>query len=221
MDFNQETLNYILYGIAYLTTFVAFSMKSIYWLRLFTIISSFFYSAYYYVAPQEPMWINILTESLLIAVNLIMLIIIWYQNSQIRFSDYEKELYETLFRDLLTPFEYLKLIRIAKFHHYKKGYFLTRKNETINNLFFIYNGRVSIYDDDKVIRQSSDGDFIGEISFKLKQETASATAQLDSDSVILQWPQKELNEFLERNPNMKNIFLSLLVTDLAKKLVQS
>ncbi|MDQ7089545.1 MAG: hypothetical protein Q9M50_02740 [Methylococcales bacterium] len=123
IDFNLDTLNYVLYAIAYLTTLLAFAMKSIYWLRLLTIISSFFYSAYYYSAPQEPMWINIWTEGLLVGVNLVMLVIIWYQNSTIKFSEYEQELYETLFHDLLSPFEYLKLIRIAKFSHYKKRLF--------------------------------------------------------------------------------------------------
>ena len=128
--FNQETLKYTLYAIASITTLIAFSMKSIYWLRIFAVISSLFYSAYYYnVIPEKPMWINILTEALLIAVNITMLIILWYKNTKANFSEYEKELYETLFHDLLTPFEYLKLIRIAKFHHYKKGHFLTHQNE--------------------------------------------------------------------------------------------
>jgi hypothetical protein len=210
-------LSYLIYIVAFGLSILAFSFKSIYLLRIFIAISSTFYGIYYYFFTVEPMWLDIISEVFLVLLNLGMLIYLSYSQSKVVFSKEEKELYEGIFNSLST-FEFYKLIKIARWKEYDQDELLIKKNEEVKNLFLIYNGEVHVMVEGLKKVTLQDGAFIGEISFNTgKLATADIYCQPMTRMVC--WDQKELKEFLKRNPNTKEHFNTIITQDLTKKLL--
>ena len=55
----------------------------------------------------------------------------------------DKELYETLFKDL-SPVEYLKITKIANWKTFKSGETIIRQEHLVTDLVLIYNGTVNV-----------------------------------------------------------------------------
>ena len=72
----------------------------------------------------------------------------------------DKELYETLFRDL-SPVEYLKVTKIAEWKKFKAGDTLIREAHLVTDLILIYNGTVDVMVKGKKVAQLKDGQFVG------------------------------------------------------------
>ena len=124
----------------------------------------------------------------------------------------DKELYETLFRDL-SPVEYLKISKVAEWKKYKSGETIIRQEHLVPDLILIYNGTVDIAVDGKGVAQLKDGQFVGEMSF-LTEKSATATCIVRHDTECLVWKQKEFKELLKRNPSLYYSIQSLLSNQL-------
>jgi CRP-like cAMP-binding protein len=212
----NDLISYIIYTIAYLSALVAFSMSSMFLLRVLVILSSTCYVIYYLIYPVEPLWLDIIAEGIFALVNAVMLVVLWFKQSQLKFSDEEKLLYQTYFSSM-SPFEYTKLIRIAKWTTCTKGYKLTEQAKVVSNLTFIYDGNADVIADGKKVIEVKTGSFVGEISFKL-QQPANATVEAQKNTRVVQWPQGDLSELIAKNPGMRNCVEALISIDLAKKL---
>ena len=103
----------------------SFLVKDILWLRLVSILASSFSVFYNWVIPIEPMWIAIHWNFVFIALNLYHIAVIIYEKRPIKMAPKDKELYETLFKDL-SPVEYLKITKIANWKKFKEGDTLIR-----------------------------------------------------------------------------------------------
>jgi hypothetical protein len=210
-------LSYLVYIIAYGASILAFSFKSIYLLRIFVAVSSTFYVIYYYYFPVEPMWLDIISEGFLVLLNVGMLVYLSYTQSKVVLSGEEKEMYEGIFNSL-SSFEYYKLIKIAKWKVYDSEELIIRKNTEVGSLYLIYNGEAHVISggDKKVTLQ--DGAFIGEISFN-SGKLATADIYCQPMTRVVEWDQNELKAFLNRNPNTKEHFNTIITQDLTKKLL--
>jgi hypothetical protein len=207
---------FILFFLAYATSLIAFTRKSLIWLRGLIAISSSFFALYYLLYPIEPLWLDIVSEAGVVLVNVIMIIILIRQNRGLHFKEEEKDLYQAFFSGF-SPFEFIKLNRLAKWNNYPEDFSLTKYGESVQSLFFLYDGHVKVYQDDKQVGEIFPGSFIGEISFTLGKD-ANATVITSQMSRVIEWTQNDLKDLLDRNPGMRNIFNSMITTDLAKKL---
>ena len=124
----------------------------------------------------------------------------------------DKELYETLFRDL-SPVEYLKISKVAEWKTFKCGETIIRQEHLVPDLILIYNGTVDVAVDGKGVAQLKDGQFVGEMSF-LTEKSATATCIVRHDTECLVWKQKEFKELLRRNPSLYYSIQSLLSNQL-------
>ncbi|NOT35777.1 MAG: cyclic nucleotide-binding domain-containing protein [Saprospiraceae bacterium] len=210
---------YVVYFLAYGASMLAFSFRSIYFLRIFTIISSSLYALYYFVFPVQPMWIDIVSESALVILNLVMFLYLSYSQSKVNFTVEEKELYDGLFHRL-SAFEFFKLVKSAKWSTYNTQEKLIEKNQKVRGIYLIYSGEAHVIraDDKKIILK--DGAFIGELSFN-SGNLASADIFVQPMTRLIYWDQEELKEFLKRNPSTKEHFNAIITDDLGKKLVFS
>ena len=129
----------------------------------------------------------------------------------------DKELYETLFRDL-SPVEYLKITKIANWKYFKKGDTLIRQEHLVTDLILIYNGTVDVKVAGKKVAELRDGQFVGEMSF-LTEKPATATCVVKHDTELLVWPQKEFKDLLKRNPSLYFTIQSLLSAQVSSALV--
>ena len=91
----------------------SFLVKDILWLRVVSILASLFSVFYNFYIPAEPMWLAINWNIVFVVVNLYHIAVIIYEKRPIKMAPKDKELYETLFRDL-SPVEYLKISKVAE-----------------------------------------------------------------------------------------------------------
>ena len=197
----------------------SFLVKDIFWLRIVSIIASLFSVFYNYVIPLEPMWLAINWNFIFIAVNIYHIAIILYEKREVKMDDKNQELYDTLFSEM-TPVEYLKISRAAKWELVKSGQKIITQGMPVPDLYLIYNGTVDVLVDNEQIAELKDGEFVGEMSF-LTEKVATATCKVKYDAQCLVWKQKEFKELLKCNPSLYFTIQSVLSSQVSDKLVKS
>ena len=190
----------------------SFLVKDILWLRLVSILASSFSVFYNWVIPAEPMWLAINWNFVFISLNLYHIAILIYEKRPIKMAPKDKELYETLFKEL-SPVEYLKITKIANWKKFKAGDTLIRQNHLVTDLILIYNGTVDVVVKDKIVAQLRDGQFVGEMSF-LTEKSATATCVIKHDTECIMWKQPEFKQLLKRNPSLYYTIQGLLSNQL-------
>jgi len=197
----------------------SFLVKDIFWLRIVSIIASLFSVFYNYVIPLEPMWLAINWNFIFIVVNIYHIAIILYEKREVKMDDKNQELYDTLFSEM-TPVEYLKISRAAKWEMVKAGQRIITQGMPVPDLYLIYNGTVDVLVDKEQIAELKDGEFVGEMSF-LTEKVATATCKVKYDTICLVWKQREFKELLKRNPSLYFTIQSVLSAQVSDKLVIS
>jgi len=190
----------------------SFLVKDILWLRLVSILASAFGMAYNYFIPADPMWIAIGWNAVFIAVNLYHIAVIIYEKRPIKMAPKDKELYETLFKEL-SPVEYLKITKIAEWKKFKAGDTLIRESHMVTDLILIYNGTVDVNVKGEKVAELKDGQFVGEMSF-LTEKSATADCVVKHDTECLMWKQPEFKDLLKRNPSLYYTIQGLLSNQL-------
>ena len=197
----------------------SFLVKDIFWLRIVSILASLFSVFYNYLIPLEPMWLAINWNFIFIAVNLYHIAVILYEKREVKMDAKNQELYDTLFSEM-TPVEYLKISRAAKWELVKAGQRIITQGMPVPDLYLIYNGTVDVIIDNEQIAELKDGEFVGEMSF-LTEKVATATCKVKYDAQCLVWKQKEFKELLKRNPSLYFTIQSVLSSQVSDKLVKS
>ena len=197
----------------------SFLVKDIFWLRIVSILASLFSVFYNYLIPLEPMWLAINWNFIFIAVNLYHIAVILYEKREVKMDAKNQELYDTLFSEM-TPVEYLKISRAAKWEMVKSGERIITQGMPVPDLYLIYNGTVDVIVDNEHIAELKDGEFVGEMSF-LTEKVATATCKVKYDAQCLVWKQKEFKELLKRNPSLYFTIQSVLSSQVSDKLVKS
>jgi len=197
----------------------SFLVKDIFWLRILSIAASLFSVFYNFYIPAEPMWLAINWNFIFIAVNLYHIAVILYEKREVKMDDKNQELYDTLFKEM-TPVEYLKISRAAKWELVKAGQRIITQGMPVPDLYLIYNGTVDVLVDNEQIAELKDGEFVGEMSF-LTEKVATATCKVRYDAQCLVWKQKEFKELLKRNPSLYFTIQSVLSSQVSDKLVKS
>ena len=203
--------------LASILTMAAYLLKDILWLRMLTILSCFAGIAFNYFVPATPLWSVIYWNMLFAVINIVQIAIIIRERTGINFTEEEKELHDTLFKNF-APFEFMKLMRIAKWLEAKQGEVLAVEKETLNAVMLIYNGLVGVETNGQEVVRLRDGNFIGEVSF-ITGGAATATVRALQPTRYIAWPKAEVTKLLNRNPSMRLAMQSVLSTDLSKKLM--
>ena len=197
----------------------SFLVKDIFWLRVLSIAASLFSVFYNYFIPVEPLWLAINWNFIFVAVNVYHIGVILYEKRAVKMDDKNQELYDTLFSEM-TPVEYLKISRAAKWETVKTGQKIITQGMPVPDLYLIYNGTVDVLVDNEPIAELKDGEFVGEMSF-LTEKVATATCKVRYDAQCLVWKQREFKELLKRNPSLYFTIQSVLSSQVSDKLVKS
>jgi hypothetical protein len=203
--------------LASILTMAAYLLKDILWLRLLTILSCFAGIAFNYFVPATPLYSVIYWNILFATINIVQIGIIIKERTGIHFSEEEKELHETLFKNF-APFEFMKLMRIGKWLEAKEGEVLAVEKQPINSVMLIYNGLVGVETNGKEVATLKDGNFIGEVTF-ITGGQATATVRALMPTRYIAWPKEAISQLLNRNPSMRFAMQAMLSTDLTKKLM--
>jgi hypothetical protein len=197
----------------------SFLVKDILYLRILSILASLFSVLYNFYIPVEPMWLAINWNIIFVLVNIYHIAVIIYEKRPVKMTTKEKELHETMFRGL-TPVEFLKITKIAKWKKYKTPLPIITQGKPVNDLILIYNGTVDVLVNDNKVAELKDGQFVGEMSF-LTEKPATATCKVEHNAECLVWPQKDFKDLLKRNPSLYFTIQSLLSEQVSNNLVTS
>ena len=197
----------------------SFLVKDILYLRILSILASLFSVLYNFYIPVEPMWLAINWNIIFVLVNIYHIAVIIYEKRPVKMSSKEQELHETMFRGL-TPVEFLKITKIAKWKKYKTPLPIITQGKPVNDLILIYNGTVDVLVNDNKVAELKDGQFVGEMSF-LTEKPATATCKVEHNAECLVWPQKDFKDLLKRNPSLYFTIQSLLSEQVSNNLVSS
>ncbi len=195
--------------------FISYSVRDILWLRCLTVLACSSLIPFFYFQPK-PLMVPILWNFAFICLNIVQIGILIYERRPIRFTDDENRLFQMVFRTL-TPVEFLKLLKIARWLEARPSEQLAKKGETLDDVMVIFSGRVSVEVDGRLVAELTEWQFIGEMSF-LTGESASATVKAVERTRYVAWLKKDLKLFLERNPNLSPSLQTIIGTDLVKKL---
>jgi hypothetical protein len=213
-------MNYFVFfgHAASILTMAAYLLKDMLWLRLLAILSCFAGIAFNYLVPATPLWTVIYWNLLFILINVVQIGIIIKERTGIHFTEEEKELHDTLFKNF-APFEFMKLMRVGKWLEAKQGEILATEQKPIDSVMLIYNGLVGVESKGKEVAKLKDGNFIGEVSF-ITGGAATATVRALMPTRYVAWPKEAISQLLNRNPSMRFAMQAMLSTDLSKKLMQ-
>ncbi len=213
-------MNYFLFAthLASILTLLAYLVRDILWLRVLTIAASLAGITFNYYVPATPLWAVIYWNLVFIVINSVQIAIIIKERSGVSFTEEEKELYETLFKNF-APFEFMKLLRLGRWLEAKKGQTLTIEAEPLDSVMLIYNGLVSVETGGRQIGQMKDGSLVGEVSF-ITEGTATATVRALERTRYLSWSKEDMRRLLGRNPSMRFAMETLFSKELSKKLAR-
>src|SRR6185503_16910225 len=142
MDY-AHLIGHIAGHLASILTMIAYLLRDILWLRFLTILSCFAGIVFNYWIPSEPLWSVIAWNSVFAVINIVQIAIIIKERTGIHFTEEEQELYETLFKNF-APFEFMKLMRIAKWRQVAPGHVVAVEGQMLDEVMLVYNGRLSV-----------------------------------------------------------------------------
>ena len=213
-------MNYFLFAthLASILTLAAYLVRDILWLRVLTVVACVAGIIFNYYVPATPLWPVIYWNLVFIAVNAVQIVIIMKERSGVHFTDEERELYETVFKNF-APFEFMKLLRLGKWLEAREGQLLTIEAKPLDNVMLIYKGLASVETGGQEIGQMKGGDLIGEVSY-ITEGNATATVRTLQPTRYLSWSKKDLRRLLKGNPNLRSAMESVFNRELSEKLAR-
>ncbi len=216
---NEETIKllyYLLYGIAFVLSMIAFAMTSLQKLRLLIVLSSAAFAVYYMWFPAEPLWLDVGSSIALIIINGFMLIFFAWSNSRIKFDQREMFLYDHEFSEL-SKVDFNKLLKISEWQLKGAGHVYAVTGNIQEDLFYLVSGRAIAEMTDGVTALIAEGSVIGEVSYRLGCPASATVTALDS-CLCLRWNQSDLRTLCNKNNNIKRVLDTVLSSHMARKL---
>lgn len=210
------TFNEAVGHLGYLLTLFAYLVRDILWLRSLVVAACLAMAVYFSILLPEIAWTPFVWQVILLAVNLVWIVLLVRERQGVRFTEEERELHETLFREF-TALEFMKLLRAGEWIEVEEGEPLANRGERLDRLYLVSNGAVNVQFESGETRELRDGAMIGEMSF-LSGAPATATVVVTRSTRCLVWDQGQLYRLLHRNPSMRGAVMSVIGSDLSQKL---
>jgi hypothetical protein len=203
--------------LAFFLTAISFVVKDIVTLRILAILSSFAAILYNYFHPMgSPDWLPLSWCFVFALINIWRVLQFYTEKYKVSLSEVELEMLDTSFSNF-NPGEFAKLMRACHWESVDINTTLTTEKEVPQKLYFVQNGSISVTRDSKEIARTSDGTFIGEMSF-INDTHASATTTTLTPTKLVVWDRQALNKLLLRNPTLSILLKHSISIDLTKKI---
>ena len=198
----------IIYCLAYVVTKMV-------WLRLLTIIAALCTFPYFYF-QIEPLWSALFWQSCFLIINVINLLVLYYNSLPLDMTDDEKRLQNLVFRNL-SPREIRKVLSVGVFESCEDNEKFLGQGQLNSDLFLLSDGKCRVLRDSSEVAFIYPGHFIGEMSF-VSNQPVSADVFADQPIKYVRWKKADLDKFFNRNASLKQYFYSILGLDMAEKL---
>lgn len=207
---------YVLYAVAFGASLLAFLMTSMQKLRLLIVFSSTAYAVYYYYYLDDPLWLDVVSELSLVAVNGFMMVYLAWSNSRVKFNQHEQFLYDNEFSEL-SRVEFRQLLKVSEWHLEAAGFVYTVAGQPLTDIYYLISGHAEAELPDGGSVTLPQGNVIGEVSYRLRCPASATVTSLDS-CMCLRWNQDELRALCSRKENIKRVVDNVLSSHMARKL---
>lgn len=196
----NELLSYGLGHLTYLLLVISMMMRDMVWLRTIAIGSAvlkIIYRLWFVPDPVAVFW-----ESLFIAVNVGQLVLLWWLNARLQFTEHERQFISATCPKV-SAHRARKLLKCGEWVSVGAGTVLTRQNEPVEKLIFIAQGSVEIARDGEVVAVCNNGDYLGEMSF-ITGKPATATATTLADTVYFAMDRDRTRDLMKSDIELRH-----------------
>ncbi|MEZ5880409.1 MAG: cyclic nucleotide-binding domain-containing protein [Nitratireductor sp.] len=203
--------------LSYFLLVISMMMNRLSLLRVLVIASALTAIVYDWVWLRDP--VGVFWETLLVTVNIIQLLILYWKNTNARFSDDELAFVRGKFPGLAKG-KSRQLLNLGNWQEADNGTIITTEGVTAGRLTYISRGSVDVVVDGKRVAQCQPGDFIGEMTV-LNGEPASATTLANGGVHLWQIEAEALRRILSRNPEIERELEASFARNYRDKLVHT
>ena len=207
---------YFIHG-ANVLLLVAYTVRDIFWLRVFALASSLIAMPYFALQPT-PLWEALGWSALFAAINLFQSWRLFVERRPVKLTAEEEHVRQLIFRDL-PPRKFLQVLSIGAWTTAQTGERLLERGKSAA-LSLIVRGRVRVTRDERVLGELVPGDIVGSALI-----LTGAPADVDAVAVeqvrSVRWEVGPLDRYLAGNPETRVVMQSYLARDLAEKLSRS
>lgn len=174
---------------------------------------------YHLSDPSAPELVNAAWCIFFILINLWQLVSLIHQQRSLTFTDEEKTLLTTIFKNMpITAFR--KLLNIAAWQDLPTGFCMVEQGSTINQLILISDGLADVEIDGYVINYIRNGHFVGEMSL-LSGNPATATVRTIDTTRCLIWQKDQLRSLMKQDKEVEHSLHAIFSADLLDKLMNT
>jgi hypothetical protein len=202
--------------LAYVFLVLSMLMRSIVALRIFFVVNVLLNILYVTVWVRDP--VQLFWESTLFLINIIQLVLIWFQNRRASFSEEEQVFAASRLRGLSRS-QTRQLLDSGRWWDLIPGTRLTVEGERPTHLTYISSGYVGIFVGDQRVAGCGSGRYIGEMSV-LDREPASATVTVERLARVWQLSTETLDRLVERKPAVAAVLEAGIARDMRSKLLE-
>jgi len=154
---------------------------------------------------------------------------LWYIMRPIKFSEEHEILYAAVFEQLgIARYQYNGLVQLASVKELAKGEHYSKENETHGeNISIVTSGSALVMKSGKVLHRTKPYEFIDSPEWILSTQgnfAAPVTFEvtvISEGCTLISWKRSDLLRTLRQQPQVKNIFNSIIGQDIALKLFKS
>lgn len=194
---------------------VSYSVTSIVWLRILTVLAALT-TLPYFIFQYETLWSAVFWQSMFAAVNIFHLTLLYIKSLPTRLTGLEAQMKSLVFRTLPVP-DMRKFLKLADVRTYQNQERLLRQGQSNSRLYVLMEGSCFVVRDDQQVAKLLPGQFVGEISF-LTDQQVSADIIVDQQARVVSWSGDDLKKLFVKESSLHQYFSNLLGNDMAVKL---
>jgi len=209
--------------------FVSFITTNMLILRIFVIISFTANIISIALAPSHLNLIMIMWSFVIILVNFHHMVSIIYNKRPIKIDKLRENVYNNVFKELMTRHDYKILIKNSLIRNIPKGRYYCKSGDICNNLSVLISGQMEVIRDvenDDCMGKNllvKENEFIDSPEWLMQYTDYGTTFNISistlENSVIMTWPREVLNEVIHHNDFLKTPLLGILGIDASKKVL--
>ncbi len=183
-------------------------------LRIFLLVGSGLYLAYYASAAADPLWEAMAATSAIACANVYGLTMLLLSRSPRMIPAGQQSLYQMM--GGLEPGDFRNLMRVGQLRTLQASEVLTVAGEVPDRLIFLIDGDVVIEKGSAPPFRLPPRHFIGEVSLVLTTP-ASATVRASAGTKLVEWPRDRLVREMDRRARLKLAVEAMIARDMARK----
>lgn len=171
----------------------------------------------FYMLQAPAIWGSVLTNTVLVAINLALIAVIVLERSTLFMTAKEKVAFENF--KTLSPGQFRRVNRLATWHIATEEKVLLREDERAGQLFFLETERFIVRKKGQEYEARGPA-FVGEIML-LQGGAASATIIAPKGAVYAEWSRARIQQAMKKSRPLENALVARFGHDLADKVRQS